>query len=117
LSEPITPVIFRRWPKERQQNLLTGKMEWLGGDVFAIFPTEPGTYEPWTFACYAHVGQHGTADKVVIGRTRKATPDQYADLKKELESAPYGYRLRVYTRWQRSFDEAREQSLKEARGC
>ena len=48
--------------------------------------------------CYAHVGQHGACGLAWYYNTRSATPEEYADLKAELESPPYGYRLKVYKR-------------------
>jgi hypothetical protein len=58
--------------------------------------------------CYAHVGQHGACSFAWFhGRThRPASPAEYADLKAELESAPYGYRLRVFKRRNRQHDKA-----------
>jgi hypothetical protein len=91
-DEHETPVVFRKYGPRR------------GDDVIALFPAEPGTYDPHTCSSYVHIGQHGSADPLlVIKRTRPAKPDEYADLKAELEGAPYGYRLKVYARLQRSF--------------
>jgi hypothetical protein len=88
-DDEITPVIFRKWRD---------------GDVIALFPADIGTMEPHTCSSYMHVGQHGSATIAgppsVIHATRPATEVEYADLKRELESAPYGYRLKVYQREQ-----------------
>lgn len=87
---PAELVIFRVWRGE-------------GGGVIALFPelieyVRSGQH----CTCYEHVGQHGTADYAgVISRTRPAKPKEYADLKRELEAAPYHYRLIVRKRWQR----------------
>lgn len=54
------------------------------GDVTAVFPGMPegnGLY-----GCYAHVGQHSTCSKAWYLTTRRATPDEYADLLAELKS-------------------------------
>lgn len=100
-DEEVTPVIFRMYGKRR------------GGNVIALFPTIPGTNDAYTCADYVHVGQHGSADpQCVINETRAATPAEYADLKKELESAPYGYRFQVYARMQRHFIAARREALR-----
>ena len=98
-----TPVIFRKYGARR------------GGDVIALFPAEAAHVEnDGMCSCYAHVGQHGSADPwAVINQTRPATPEEYASLKAELEGRPYGYRLKVYTRLQRSFREAREAQCRE----
>lgn len=81
----VTPVVFRMWKAEPRTCL-------------ALFPTlEWGP--PGLCSSYAHVGQHGGADyHACIERTRPATPDEYASLKRELEGAPYYYQLRVCKR-------------------
>ena|SRR5688572_1241207 len=86
-----TPVLFRvhRSPKK------------YGGEVTAVFPCEPADCTGYTMICYVHVGQHGSCDYGWYNLTRAARPEEYADLKRELESAPYGYRLKVYKRMAR----------------
>ncbi len=42
--------------------------------------------------CYAHIGQHGTCYDG-MQRRKRATPDQYKELKVEMESI--GYQLQV----------------------
>jgi hypothetical protein len=62
-------------------------------DVFALFPTlsEGGGM----VTCYQHVGQHSMADLAAcIASTRPATRREAANLRRELEAAPYRYRLR-----------------------
>lgn len=93
-----TPVIFRKWND---------------GSIIALFPADPGTNHAYTCSSYEHVGQHGAAEPVgVIRRTRPATPQEYADLKRELESAPYGYRLKVFQRLHYSFLDIRRAALR-----
>jgi len=66
------------------------------GDVIALFPDLPGTNDPRTCASYLHVGQHGSADyRAVIADTRPARVPEYESLRRELESAPFFYDLRV----------------------
>jgi hypothetical protein len=48
---------------------------------------------------YMHVGQHGEADLGWMNWLKLATPEQYADLKQELESL--GYSLQIRKRWNR----------------
>ncbi len=111
--DAVTPVIFRRFPKEYVRNAVTGKHEWIGGDVVAIFPTLPGGQSPSECTSYQHVGQHGACDgRGLVYRTHKATPEEYADLKAELEAGPFYYRLTVYVRWQQLFDEVRHGRMK-----
>jgi hypothetical protein len=51
---------------------------------------------------YAHIGQHSGCDYGWYLTTRPTKPAEYTDLKTELESAPYGYRLKVYQRMNRT---------------
>ena len=83
-QEPeITRVLFRKY-KNKQ------------GEVLALFPELPGRSDGFTCSCYVHQGQHGIADpQAVMSQTRRATPDEYASLKRELESAPFNYRFKV----------------------
>ena len=78
----ITPVLFRVWKGKE-------------GGVLALFPhDDEGNGKVSSFM---HVGQHGGADLVgCLARTRPATPEEYADLKRELEKTPYYYKLKVY---------------------
>lgn len=99
-----TPVLFRA---ERSGDFK--------GDVTAVFPTLPGTNEFWTASCYAHIGQHGSCSKDWYWTTRPATPEEYASLKRELESAPFGYRLKIVKRWTKYHDAARRAELNHMR--
>lgn len=101
-QDDITPVLFRR-PRANREFELDG--------VTAVFPCEPGTNDSATMSCYAHIGQHGSCSLGWYNTTRQATPAEYADLKRELESAPYGYRLKVYTRMPRNARDERRKSL------
>ena len=79
--DPVTPVIFRMWPR---------------GSVDALFPTI--SEGRGLIRVYAHVGQHGTADyNAVIGRTRPAKPAEYASLLRELKQIGYD-NLKVVSR-------------------
>lgn len=82
----VTAVVFRVW------NPRFGC-----GGCIALFPLSDEGQD--LCSSYEHVGQHGLADyAAVISRTRPATPDDYASLKRELEGAPFGYVLQVYKR-------------------
>lgn len=98
-DEAETPVLFRKWSD---------------GDVVALFPTIPGTVnDPGSCSSYQHVGQHGAAALCgLIANTKPASEADYTDLKKELESAPYGYRLKVYAHNQRRFTIERLRELR-----
>jgi hypothetical protein len=80
----LTLVVFRRWGN---------------GDIIALFPT----FRDRTYCeSFEHVGQHGLAYySGVISMTKPALPEEYAALKRELESAPYHYVLRVIKRYTR----------------
>lgn len=97
-----TPVVFRMM-----------RNKW-GGYVIAIFFEEPGTYDPATCSDYVHIGQHGSCDpQLVVSRSRAARPEEYADLKAELEGEPFGYLLKVYRRIPRRAFEVRYRKLTE----
>lgn len=75
----LTHVIFRKWRKKPRTCIA-----WLFG-----IPARLGRV-----MAYEHVGQHGEGTYPLD--TVPATPEEYADLKAELESI--GYRLRVTKR-------------------
>ncbi len=76
------------------------------GSVTAVFPTLPGS--PGCMTCYARVGQHSSCSLGwVMASTRPATPEEFAALKRELESAPFHYRLRVVKRISQAMRDAR----------
>lgn len=53
----------------------------------------PLAYFPKEGTCYAHIGQHSECSPEYVANLEKATPEQYADLKDELESI--GYNLEI----------------------
>lgn len=91
----LTKVIFRKWPKRE------------GGDVIALFPEVASSYiRSYDCESYQHIGQHGGASPDIVQWTRPATPEEYAPLKRELESI--GYVLRVVKKFTRAAYEKRE---------
>jgi len=79
MDKEKTKVIFRHWR----------------GNVIAIFPEDPGNNDPYTCSSYEHVGQHGACDpQGIIGDSKLATPEEYKDLKNELENQ-VGYNLQI----------------------
>lgn len=86
-----------------------------GGDVIAIFPALPGTRQWWRDCeSYQRIGQHGACGLDYVSSTRpaaEADPDVIA-LRRELESGPAPYRLRVVKRFTRAHDEARRGACK-----
>jgi hypothetical protein len=96
-----TVVMFRKWP-ERE-----------GGDVIALFPYVPADDYGLYCQSFMHLGQHARANLGrVIEVTRPATPDEYAALRRELESPPYGYRLAVRLRTPHDASEVRRQEVR-----
>ena len=99
-TEPKTKVIFR--------------MEGRGKNAacVALFPRDAGTNDPYTCSCYAHLGQHASASPEYMRRSVPATPEQYADLKRELEAHPYHYKFVIGHRFTRSDYEERERQVR-----
>jgi hypothetical protein len=84
--DDTTVVIFRKWIPS------------LGGDVIALFPEDQ---DPLTglVQSFIHFGQHGRANyDLMMSKSRAATEEEYKDLKRELESPPYEYKLKVQKR-------------------
>jgi hypothetical protein len=85
------------------------------GTVFALFPHDCCDYNG-NVTSYQHVGQHSSADyNHCINRSKVATPEQYADLKAEMESL--GYEITVvkkqnYHKFLRSYLETKTLFLK-----
>lgn len=81
----ITEVIFRMYRTNPKTCL-------------ALFPYDTEHRGPGRCQAYEHVGQHGEACYLsCMGITRPATPEEYADLKSELETH-YAYNLKVINR-------------------
>lgn len=69
----VLPVIFR-----------AEKSGDFKGSVTAVFPTLPADMWGLQLTIYARVGQHGGASLDWYWKTRKARPEEYADLLREL---------------------------------
>ena len=89
-----TKVIFRKYKE---------------GDVIALFPEIADSPDPSYCSSYQHIGQHGAADPLIINETKRATPKEFAALKKELESL--GYNLQVISRNRAEFYGTRKKSF------
>lgn len=89
--------------KDKEQTLTVFRKD-PDGEVFALFPELEGS--PGFSMSYQHIGQHGSADyRLCIRRSEPAIPEEYADLKEELESI--GYNLKIRKKWIRSKKEMR----------
>ena len=62
-------------------------------DLFAYFPEEDFDRQGKFKNCYSHVGQHSSAHPDYANESREATPEEYNDLKEELESIGYNLEL------------------------
>jgi len=67
--------------------------KWDNGDIIAIFPNEKADMRGNVMS-YEHVGQHGGASPKLIRELKPAKPNEYAELKNELEKQ-IGYKLKV----------------------
>jgi hypothetical protein len=71
------------------------------GEIIAIFPEIQADEYRSMCQSYMHVGQHGAATYAISFDIGLATPEEYADLKAELESIGYDLdiRKRIGKRW------------------
>lgn len=82
------------------------------GEVTAYFPSLPGTYDPFTCACYAHIGQHGAASVAYASLQRPAKPAEYEPLLRELRQIYDDCELVVKSRFHHGYLAARRAALK-----
>lgn len=73
-----TKVIFRKFKE---------------GDIIALFP-ELKHYPDGSVESYQHIGQHGAADMGIISITKPVKPEDYQELKRELEFIGYNLDVR-----------------------
>ena len=84
------------------------------GEVIALFPEIPATMHPTYCQSYIHIGQHGAANPVMVGRrSRTATPNEYRSLARELRGR--GYRLEIRKRMPHDHVETRIKELRSIR--
>lgn len=82
-------------------------------DIIAIFPTIPGTYSVGTCQSYMHIGQHGHVNlRINLLVTKPATPEQYAELQKELVSIGYDNLRVIQKPGDHRYTEKRREALK-----
>lgn len=63
--------------------------KWEDGQIIALFPSEFFDLERKFINSYMHIEQHGGASPELIAELEPASPDEYKDLKEELESIGY----------------------------
>jgi hypothetical protein len=78
--------------KDKEKTIVIFKKDADG--LFAFFPELPGTNDPYSCTYYVHVGQHSTGDVAYMASVRRAKPEEYADLFRELESLGYNLDVR-----------------------
>lgn len=105
----VTLCILRRWPDNGRTSF---------GGIIALFPMLPGTNDPATCDSYEHVGQHGAADPAIVADTLPVQADEpeAVELVAELESAPYGYRLKLGKRVPRNAYDVRRSAINSTKG-
>ena len=89
-------------PKPKPPEVTRTVFRMFKGEVVALFPdisNDGFERRMGDIQSYQHAGQHGPADYTGVMRdSRPATPEEYAPLQRELESAPFNYKLRVVKR-------------------
>jgi len=85
-----TNVIFRKWKDSTD----------FGGDITALMPGEPSScVDRYEIGCYDSSCGHSGADyQFMLSITVPATPEEYANIKADMERI--GYRVRVLKRAQ-----------------
>jgi len=82
------------------------------GEIIAVFPELPGDIHGMMTESYMHDGGHEQASPNVVYWTSKATPQEYAELKRELESEPYNYSLDVRERTPKDAADKRRKAVR-----
>jgi hypothetical protein len=90
-EKTFTRVVFKMTPREEH----TFPRYVIESECIAFLLDCPAN--PHYVLSYVHVGQHGEASLGFYRDCKLATPEQYADLKAELQSI--GYRLIIRKRW------------------
>lgn len=90
----MTKVVFRKYPD---------------GELIALFPELPATPDPSFCLCYSHIGQHSAATPDLVHITKRATENEAAPLKTELERI--GYTLCVMQRFPARSYQTRKKAL------
>jgi len=62
-------------------------------EIIALFPEEIADFNPCNCVAYMHTGQHGSASRFLTNSTDRAKPEEYKDLKGELERLCYSLQI------------------------
>ena len=87
-DKTMTGVIFR-----------VDKISHIESEIVAVFPSD--SCREHTTGCYAHIGQHSRCSRKWYSTTRPATPEEYIDLKIELEHIGYTLSVKKRMNWVR----------------
>ena len=105
--EPKTKVIFRVF--KDTPGIYLSEID----EVIAVFPEIPADYAGRYPSSYMHIGQHSSVDYLtLLSVTRPAKPEEYEELKQELEGEPYNYVLEVRQRCTYAMNVARRENAK-----
>lgn len=88
------------------------RMEHEPAGVLAVFPYEAGDYDGAPAGISERDGSCSPSPIYLHEKTRPATPEEYASLKRTLESAPYNYKLRVLQRMPRDATSVRRSQIR-----
>ena len=99
------PVVVRYEGKGRAT-----RPDWHLSDLVAIFPTEPGTNDPWSMTCYSTVGEHSSCHTSYMLATKPATKEQVQAMLQVLKGRGYE-NLKVVSRVTKHHLKARKQQL------
>ena len=94
-----TTVIFRLFKPSKCKDPYSPNYS-KGGEVIALFPYEIAD-KHGNIVSYMHIGQHGVSSPLLIADTVPAKPEEYADLKRELESIGYVLDVKARRSWAR----------------
>ncbi len=103
MNEEITRVVFRKWPEGKVEGVRAGR-------IFALFPEIPAGHPGHQCQSYEQGKHRAVVYDLCIRTSRPASPNDYANLKAELEKI--GYRLEVVTRITPAMVEARWRAAK-----
>lgn len=99
---------------ERQAKTRVVFRAFSNGEIIALFPDE-STHGGF-IGSYMHEGQHGDASRDVVGITKPATREQYAELYKELVRIGYCLEVgkRIPMKQRKTYQERKEEARQEA---
>lgn len=96
----------------KETTLVVFRKELDNNGIVALFPELPHDIRGEYCMCYAHLGQHSSAQyEYVVSKTVPATPSEYRPLAQELQRI--GYHLKVVKRVSYRMHKLRRKAAKE----